>query len=136
MKYLDLDCLINLHMISFGDIELLTWHHLINFQLSPLGWNYRRGCVCPSTIVFCLQYPHMFRYLVLDEILFWNLLEVLQRCFYTTLNDSQFIVCQSVCLLDYFLTEICLIVISPVLDDLSSWDFWKHSWDVCYLVLN
>ena len=77
-----------------------------------------------------LQTPKMFQYLVSDDILFWNLLEILFSCFHTGLNDYQFLVCLSVCLLDYFLTDIYLIVTYPILDDLSSWFFGKQWWIV------
>ena len=51
-------------------------------------------------------------------------------------NSFRFLVCLSVCSLPHFLTEIRLSVISPVLDELSFWNFLEIYLGCLTLVAN
>ena len=74
---------------------------------------------------------------LLDEMYFknfwrhsWDVCTLIQ-------NNSEFLVCLSVCQLAYFLTEIIQIqgylqFWKKYLPDI----FWRHSWDVCTLIQN
>ena len=74
---------------------------------------------------------------VLNKISFWIFLETFLGC-WSTFSKKFWIFCMSVSVLFGSLSywNYTIIGISPVLDKISFWFFWRHSWDVGTLVPN
>ena len=131
--------LTSLSKLDKGISPVLDETSFFNLFESFLGCSYtsskyfKNSCIYVSPLVGLLpywNYKNLGISLVLDKIFFWIFLETFPGYFWT-ISKLCWIFCMSVSplvgLLPYW--NKATIGISPVLDDISFWIFWRYSWD-------